>query len=146
MTRSHVYRAAATALLVAGSLVAISAADGDSDAPARPALTRTLTLHAHMSVTRPPHSRVPAATPAKGVHVSRLLLGRSGTVKAGALDGAVGKCPKKFPTPVSGWFTAQSEKVVLAESLPVRQHGWAVAVENLDTVDSDYVVGIVCLK
>jgi hypothetical protein len=99
-----------------------------------------------MSVIRPPHRIAPTAGPATGVHVKRLLMGRPGTIKAGAFDGAVGKCPKQFPTPVSGWFSAQSEKVVLVESVPVRAHSWAVGIENLDTADSDYVVGIVCLK
>src|SRR3954453_2905376 len=146
MTTPHVQRAAATALLIAASLVAISVADGDEKTPARPALARTLALHAHMSAIRPPHTMAPAATPTKGLHVQRLLMGRPGTVKAGAFDGAVGKCPKKFPTPVSGWFSAESEKVVLVESVPVRLHGWAVGIENLDATDSDFVVGIVCLK
>jgi hypothetical protein len=145
VTTSHVRRTAAAALLIAGSLVAISVADGDGNTPARATLTRTPLLHARMSAI-PPHTNAPAATPTKGLHVQRVLLGRQGTIKAGAFDGAIGKCPKKFPTPVSGWFTAQSEKVVLVESAPVGLHRWAVGVDNLDTTDSEFLVGIVCLK
>jgi hypothetical protein len=148
---SHAYRAAAAALLTAGSLVAISTANGNGGPTARhvsAALApsaRLASMPARMSLTRPPHTRVPQAT-GSTAKVSRLLLSAQGTVKPGEFEGAIGKCPKKFPTPVSGWFDAASTKVVLGGSRPFGAHRWGVGVENFDTVDSDYVVGIVCLK
>jgi hypothetical protein len=148
---SHAYRAATAVLLLAGSLGAISTANGNGGPPARPAAAHIASahlasLHAHMSVTRPPHARAPHATRPATAKVSRLLLSAEGTVKAGQFDGAVGKCPRKYPTPVSGWFDSESEKVVLGGSVPLGAHRWAVGVESFDTVDADYVVGIVCVK
>ena len=78
--------------------------------------------------------------------VKRTLLSFEGTVEPGLLDGAVGTCPKKYATPVSGWFSARSDKVVLASSIPIGKRKWQTAVINMDTVPSEYIVGVVCVK
>src|SRR5215217_7296470 len=85
-------------LLLAASPFAIAAASGSNAV-------------AHMSV--------------RSTGVKRTLLSKEGTVQPGEFSGATGTCPKKYPTPVSGWFSAKSDKVVLAESIPLGAKKWA---------------------
>src|SRR4051812_29330008 len=119
------------AILLTVSLIALAAASGaGTTAPHAKAAKRNPV--AHMSAT--------------SASVKRTLLSKEGTVQPGEFDGAVGTCPRKFPTPVSGWFTAKSNKVVLAESIPIGRKKWSTGVVNLDTVASDYIVGVVCVK
>jgi hypothetical protein len=120
-------------LLLAASPFALAATSGSGKTPLRAkAASGGTRAVAHMSV--------------RSTGVKRTLLAEEGTVQPGEFAGATGSCPKKYPTPVSGWFSAKSDKVVLAESIPIGAHKWATGVENLDTVASDYIVGTVCVK
>jgi hypothetical protein len=132
--RVHAGWAAVTMTLLAGSLFAMATASGSGTAP--PAAKAT------DSSGQPMATMTQRRTPG----VKRTLMNLEGTVEPGQIGGAVGTCPRTHPTPVSGWFTAVSNRVVLAESLPIGRRKWSTVVMNLDTVASEYVVGIVCLK
>lgn len=120
------------ALLVVGSLFAMTVARGAGTTSVR-AKSADSSAHPMARMTQ------------RRTSVKRILMNREGTVQPGAVDGAVGTCPKKY-TPVSGWFSAKSDKVVLAESLPIGTRKWATAVVNFDTVPSEFIVGIVCVR
>jgi|tagenome__1003787_1003787.scaffolds.fasta_scaffold20455793_1 hypothetical protein len=126
-------RVAIVALLgAAASVVAIGTASGSRGTASRADMVHRTSAVARMSVT--------------STSVKRVLLSNEGTAQPGEFQGSTGTCPKKYPTPVSGWFSAKSDKVVLAESIPVGAHKWAVGVTNLDTAPSDYIIGVVCVK
>jgi hypothetical protein len=133
MMRFRARHAVVPAVMVGVSLFAIASASGS-----RPSQTGRGFAHTSSHL-----ARMTATTPAG---VRRTLLSKEGTVQPGTFAGAIGTCPKKFPTPVSGWFSAKSEKVALATSIPIGKHKWAMGVSNFDTVPSDYIVGIVCVK
>lgn len=133
MMRFRARHAVAPLVIVGVSLFAIGNASGS-----RPSQTGHGFAHVASHL-----ARMTATTP---TGVRRTLLSSEGTVQPGTFDGAVGTCPKKYPTPVSGWFTAKSDKVALATSIPIGKHKWAMGVSNFDTVPSDYIVGIVCVK
>ena len=119
-------------IAVASLLLLITSASGSDQRQAGAKSTRGGGAVAHMSVT--------------STTVRRTVLSRTGTVEPGQFDCAVGTCPKKYPTPVSGWFSAKSDKVTLGESVPLGKHKWSVGVVSFDTAPSDYIVGVVCLK
>ena len=109
------------ALLFVGSLFAIAAARESRPAPPR--------------VKAADRSGHPLACMAhRSTGVKRTLLNDEGTVEPGQLAGATGTCPRKYPTPVSAWFSAMSNKVVLASSIPLGSRKWAVSVVNLALV------------
>jgi hypothetical protein len=120
-------------ILVAAALIAMANASGSG--------TTSLRAKAANSSAHPVAQMSVAST-----SVKRTLLSFEGTVQPGEFDGAVGTCPTKYPTPVSGWFSAKSDKVVLGESLPIGKKKWEAGVVNFDTVPSDYIVGMVCVK
>lgn len=121
------------ATVVAASLLVMTTASGsESTGAGAKAVATTSGAVAQMSQVR--------------TGVKRTLLSKEGTVQPGTFDGAVGTCPRRFPTPVSGWFSAVSDKVVLAQSIPLGKKKWATGVVNLDTAPSDYIVGVVCVK
>jgi hypothetical protein len=120
------------AILISASLVAIGTASGTDTASPGADVVRSSSGLAKMSQTT--------------TSVKRTLLSMEGTVEPGLFSGAVGTCPRKFPTPVSGWFSAVSDKVVLAVSVPIGKHKWQTGVTSFDTVPSEFVVGVVCVK
>jgi hypothetical protein len=120
------------AILISASLIAVGTASGTDTASSGADVVRSSSALAKMSQTT--------------TSVKRSLLAMEGTVQPGTFAGAVGTCPKKFPTPVSGWFTAVSDKVVLAVSLPIGKHKWQTGVTSFDTVPSEFVIGVVCVK
>jgi hypothetical protein len=100
------------------------------------------TAHAAAAVGR-------MATSTPGVKLT--YLSTTGTVAAGAFEGAKGTCPRSKPHPISGFFDSGSDKVVLGAARPEPSNRetsrtWLVGVTNLGDSSAAYQVGLICAK
>jgi hypothetical protein len=74
------------------------------------------------------------------------------TIQPGAFDGSSGKCPKKAPHAVSGyWGTDDATRegdLVVIRSTPIHTSGreWEVALKNTSLTPVTAYVGTVCIK
>jgi len=100
------------------------------------------TAHAAAAVGR-------MATSTPGVKLT--YLSTTGTVAAGAFEGAKGTCPRSKPHPISSFFDSGSDKVVLAAARPdpparKASRTWVVGVSNLGDSPAGYELGVICAK
>ena len=94
-----------------------------------------------------PVGRMATSTP--GVKLT--YLSTTGTVAAGAFEGAKGTCPRSKPHPISAFFDSGSDKVVLGAARPdpptrEASRSWLVGVSNLGDTSAGYRVGLICAK
>jgi hypothetical protein len=91
-----------------------------------------------------------AAAGRKGTVVKTLEA--TGTIQPGTVNGSSGRCPRRAPHAISGyWGTDEANRdgdLVVVRSSPLGGRGrrWEVALKNVGATPVTAYVGIVCIK
>jgi hypothetical protein len=93
-----------------------------------------------------------ASAAAAGKSTTVRTLEASLTIQPGAFDGRNGRCPKKAPHAISGYWgtddSAREGDLVVVRSTPIGTGGrkWEVALKNTSLTPVTAYVGTVCIK